>query len=199
MTEPAGRDQVVADLSAAVNALSGAVRVTLVGGAVGGLARWLALSAAVYRGYPGGPLPDAAPIHAVAQGVLRSGGTGNQDDLIRRELAYRQIEADLANACSKIEHLRACLRYVRQECDDDELIEEIDGALHESRDEDWEKKPLPPFSGDDVACRKCGERGAFTQYVDDPIDQDEYLVRDCRRCDHRWFEACVNNAAEVAS
>lgn len=62
---------------------------------------------------------------------------------------------------------------------------------------------LPPFSGDDPTCVKCGKAGARTNYrppldtVADLWDPDrfpvkgEYLERKCRRCDYAWPEATV--------
>jgi hypothetical protein len=53
---------------------------------------------------------------------------------------------------------------------------------------------LPPFSGDDVRCPKCGNEGASTEWVP-PLFigssgvRGECLERQCRRCSYAWGEA----------
>jgi thymidine kinase len=62
--------------------------------------------------------------------------------------------------------------------------------------------PLPPFSGDEPTCTKCGHIGASTLYlahgecIHDPgpeisigYEANERLHRECRRCDYAWDEA----------
>jgi hypothetical protein len=63
---------------------------------------------------------------------------------------------------------------------------------------------LPPFSGDEPACPKCGHKGASTRYRNarpralwntwnDEIVMrgplPERLQRECERCDFLWDEA----------
>lgn len=64
-------------------------------------------------------------------------------------------------------------------------------------------EPLPPYSGEDTTCAKCGNKGAFTEYRGHGIclhdttggviglDQNERLHRQCARCDYAWDEAIV--------
>ena len=64
------------------------------------------------------------------------------------------------------------------------------------------KDALPPFSGDDVECIKCGNVGAYTHYrkKGEPSPGEiafgggppERLDRECARCDYTWLEACVD-------
>lgn len=63
---------------------------------------------------------------------------------------------------------------------------------------------LPPFSGDDTTCAKCGHKGAFSRYraygqclhdaTDDILGYElhERLHRQCTRCDYAWDEAVVS-------
>lgn len=60
---------------------------------------------------------------------------------------------------------------------------------------------LPPYSGSDTTCVKCGNKGAFTEYLGhgkclhDPVgtvlgfEPNERLHRQCSRCDYAWDEA----------
>lgn len=71
---------------------------------------------------------------------------------------------------------------------------------------------LPPFSGDDTTCTKCGHEGATTEYrahgecvhgCDALIEAigfqpNERLHRECARCGHEWDEAIVQPAAEAS-
>jgi hypothetical protein len=61
---------------------------------------------------------------------------------------------------------------------------------------------LPPFSGDDPTCIKCGNVGAHTKHcpsagsVAEAWDTDrlltaEHLERECSRCAYRWAEATI--------
>lgn len=63
---------------------------------------------------------------------------------------------------------------------------------------------LPPYSGPDAVCVKCGYDQASTVYVprsvvawDDRITvanapaHDEYLRRECLRCGYQWAEAVL--------
>ena len=53
---------------------------------------------------------------------------------------------------------------------------------------------LPPFSGDDATCPKCGQVGASTTYAIDQwmeVRLNERLRRECPRCRYRWNEAIV--------
>lgn len=62
---------------------------------------------------------------------------------------------------------------------------------------------LPPFSGDDATCIKCGNEGAATQYLPHgrclhgPTPTivgwhpNERLHRECLRCGHQWDEATI--------
>lgn len=67
---------------------------------------------------------------------------------------------------------------------------------------------LPPFSGDDPTCAKCGHVGARTEYRDvgscehraGPAvvlgwESNQRLHRECRRCDYAWDEAVIEPAA----
>lgn len=61
---------------------------------------------------------------------------------------------------------------------------------------------LPPFSGDDSLCRKCGEQGATTRWVPRGFfgvhgARGECLERACRRCDYAWAEATVEQKPAV--
>lgn len=60
----------------------------------------------------------------------------------------------------------------------------------------------PPFSGDDVECVKCGNKGAATVYLEygrcshgDEVaigwEKNERLHRRCERCGFQWDEATV--------
>lgn len=56
--------------------------------------------------------------------------------------------------------------------------------------------PLPPFSGDEPRCVKCGNEGAFTEWkpaetLGTAVLRDERLRRRCMRCDFGWDEAIV--------
>ncbi|MFD6968351.1 hypothetical protein [Streptomyces sp. NPDC059949] len=66
---------------------------------------------------------------------------------------------------------------------------------------------LPPFSGDEPTCAKCGYAGARTEYL--PFGDcahepgarvtigwtaNERLHRECQRCGHQWDEAVVSAA-----
>lgn len=69
---------------------------------------------------------------------------------------------------------------------------------------------LPPFSGDEPTCTKCGWTGASTEYlpmgecVHSPGDRgvtlgwqaNERLHRECRRCRYQWDEAVVEHAPQ---
>lgn len=64
---------------------------------------------------------------------------------------------------------------------------------------------LPPYSGDEPTCMKCGNVGASTEYlplgdcVHSPGDRgvtlgwtpNERLHRECQRCQYQWDEATV--------
>lgn len=60
-------------------------------------------------------------------------------------------------------------------------------------------EPLPPFSGDEATCVKCGQEGAATFYraKGEPRPRTlafgggppERLERQCLRCDYVWDEA----------
>ncbi|MFJ3812251.1 hypothetical protein ACIPWE_38550 [Streptomyces sp. NPDC090073] len=63
---------------------------------------------------------------------------------------------------------------------------------------------LPPFSGDNPRCAKCGMRGAHTEWVPyrPPVyngraaerkAQPEHLRRACIRCGYRWQEDIVHS------
>lgn len=75
---------------------------------------------------------------------------------------------------------------------------------------------LPPFSGDDPTCPKCGNIGASTKYLaygdcihpdrDDAVELtladldlalNELLHRECRRCGYVWDEATVRQPKEA--
>jgi hypothetical protein len=67
---------------------------------------------------------------------------------------------------------------------------------------------FPPYSGDDVACPKCGNKGADTTYraygrCSHPGDhmvvgwsENERLCRRCLRCDFGWDEATTGQLGE---
>ncbi|KAB2976015.1 hypothetical protein F8R89_30885 [Streptomyces sp. SS1-1] len=67
---------------------------------------------------------------------------------------------------------------------------------------------LPPYSGDDATCIKCGDVGARTTYkefgepghgqVGTPDKFPERLERKCNRCDYRWNEALNPPTPDVA-
>jgi hypothetical protein len=55
---------------------------------------------------------------------------------------------------------------------------------------------LPPFSGDDTKCPKCGNEGCSTRWVPPGFTgpggtRGECLERQCGRCDYAWAEATV--------
>jgi RNA polymerase subunit RPABC4/transcription elongation factor Spt4 len=55
---------------------------------------------------------------------------------------------------------------------------------------------LPPFSGDDTTCPKCGNEGASTQWIPRGFVSangapGECLERVCGRCAFVWAEATV--------
>jgi hypothetical protein len=61
---------------------------------------------------------------------------------------------------------------------------------------------LPPFSGDEPRCIKCGNEGAFTAWKEaeklgSSILKEERLRRSCSRCDYSWDEALVQPAVEA--
>lgn len=67
-------------------------------------------------------------------------------------------------------------------------------------------EPLPPFSGDEPTCSKCGHEGASTEYralgkcLHDSgeaigANKNERLHRECSRCNHAWDEAIVTTEA----
>ena len=67
---------------------------------------------------------------------------------------------------------------------------------------------LPPFSGDNPRCRKCGMRGAHTQWVayQPPVyngraaerqAEPEHLRRTCIRCAYAWLEDVVRTHEET--
>lgn len=70
---------------------------------------------------------------------------------------------------------------------------------------------LPPFSGDDTTCTKCGHEHATTEYraygecVHDHdrlaeafgFEPNERLHRECRRCGYAWDEAIVAAVKEA--
>jgi hypothetical protein len=61
---------------------------------------------------------------------------------------------------------------------------------------------LPPFSGDDVPCPKCGKEGCSTEWVSPNFvgpggTRGECLERRCRRCTHAWGEATVEQKPPV--
>lgn len=61
----------------------------------------------------------------------------------------------------------------------------------------------PPYTGPKVRCTKCGNKGAYTNYmatgrcmhvwpyVVDGFDANPRLHRECERCGHQWDEATV--------
>ncbi len=61
---------------------------------------------------------------------------------------------------------------------------------------------FPPYSGPDMICPKCGNRGANTRYYSHGrcihgalgpvifgLQPNERLHRECSRCDYSWDEA----------
>lgn len=65
---------------------------------------------------------------------------------------------------------------------------------------------LPPFSGDKPRCRKCGMRGAHTEWqpYKSPVydrsqciraEVEEHLRRTCIRCGYHWREDVVRTPA----
>lgn len=67
---------------------------------------------------------------------------------------------------------------------------------------------LPPFSGDDPTCPKCGNVGATVKFMalGDCVHEsrltlglhrNERLHRECRRCDYAWDEATVEQPKEA--
>ncbi|MGW5636446.1 hypothetical protein [Streptomyces sp. NPDC003832] len=69
-------------------------------------------------------------------------------------------------------------------------------------------EPLPPFSGDETKCVKCGNVGAYTNYrkkgepspgrIAVGAGPPERLDRVCARCDYTWPEACVPTGEATA-
>lgn len=68
---------------------------------------------------------------------------------------------------------------------------------------------LPPFTGDDSTCIKCGNVGARTEYLSNGTcvhdgrailgyARNERLCRQCERCDYRWDEALAEPAKPAA-
>lgn len=56
---------------------------------------------------------------------------------------------------------------------------------------------LPPYSGEDVTCPKCGDSGASTRWSECNTTSGlwgERLVRECKRCSYAWDEATVEDA-----
>ncbi|MFJ1865515.1 hypothetical protein ACIOD1_12870 [Streptomyces sp. NPDC088097] len=72
---------------------------------------------------------------------------------------------------------------------------------------------LPPFSGDEPTCGKCGWTGASTEYlpmgdcVHGPGDRsvtlgwtaNERLHRECQRCRYQWDEAIAERANQSSA
>lgn len=63
---------------------------------------------------------------------------------------------------------------------------------------------LPPFSGDEPRCVKCGNLGAFTEFeaaqtLGGAVLADEKLLRRCTRCGYEWDEAIVQSDVEATS
>lgn len=63
---------------------------------------------------------------------------------------------------------------------------------------------LPPFSGDNPTCPKCGNVGATATYLDGmPMlsmctgPWEERLCRRCRRCGYHWDEAIAEPGDDV--
>lgn len=59
---------------------------------------------------------------------------------------------------------------------------------------------LPPFSGDDPTCVKCGNVGALTEFSEQNQTTGlggERLVRTCTRCRYSWDEATVDQGVEA--
>jgi ribosomal protein S27AE len=55
---------------------------------------------------------------------------------------------------------------------------------------------LPPFSGDEPRCIKCGNEGAITEWkapekLGGTVLREEWLRRRCSRCGFGWDEATV--------
>ncbi|MFC6080975.1 hypothetical protein [Sphaerisporangium aureirubrum] len=66
---------------------------------------------------------------------------------------------------------------------------------------------LPPFSGDNPTCPKCGNAGAHTRYLTErqymPYPSRarpyiEHLRRECTRCGHTWPEATIEQRPPTA-
>ncbi|MFI8962092.1 hypothetical protein ACIGO8_08245 [Streptomyces sp. NPDC053493] len=53
---------------------------------------------------------------------------------------------------------------------------------------------LPPFSGPNPRCIKCGNRGAYTHYVN---QFPQHLRRECDRCSYPWREATVEQELPI--
>lgn len=53
--------------------------------------------------------------------------------------------------------------------------------------------PLPPFSGDETTCTKCGSTAAYTFHRTGgellSVHRGEHLERSCARCGYEWAEA----------
>lgn len=69
--------------------------------------------------------------------------------------------------------------------------------------------PLPPFSGRNTSCPKCGMSVDVAWHLlglqkgfpcwNDPPDCDEHMCRVCPECGYGWMEAPADaNAAEVS-
>lgn len=72
--------------------------------------------------------------------------------------------------------------------------------------------PLPPYSGREGCCPKCGEDGATTTFHDGPEMKEsprgtrwhcerfslagEHLCRLCVNCGYNWPEATLNSAQQ---
>ena len=69
------------------------------------------------------------------------------------------------------------------------------------------EKMLPPYSGEDVTCPKCGHAGAHTTFLDHGecqhsagpgrvvilgVEPNERLHRECDNCSYAWDEAIVS-------
>lgn len=65
---------------------------------------------------------------------------------------------------------------------------------------------LPPYSGEDVTCPKCGHEGAHTTYLEYGVckheagpgqtvvlgyEPNERLHRECDNCSYAWDEAII--------
>lgn len=58
---------------------------------------------------------------------------------------------------------------------------------------------LPPFSGEDPTCVKCGNVGASTTFSDRNLTNGlwgDRLVRACLRCGYTWDEATAEETTE---